>query len=533
MFNSSVTPQGFRVGVHKPSYTVANFRGPAKIRSLGQNEKGETVDNARNFPDGPVQEKEARWIYEIVNPLVFRGATYIDSSWAKARADDPGLIRIAPPDRCSLSAVLAKHCDPEELGAVLQELPRPVLYDLAANSTDGEELVVLAENCCRFIHGDDGLVTGLRYVEKNGSMRADIDDFELFETIANNPFLPDIYKEVMVLRPGVQGGSEIVGEFRQDRTHVYEYLRRNSYIPWGHFAANMAEDAIRYRTSELDLTDMRGMRHLYYQRSYVTLAGQLGIDVDVRTGKMSEDELERLRISIVRGLAKEGEKGKLHPATLWGWNFGYDFSGSGCRLHASHQMIHQQYAMVPEKVTTLDGNNTTAYGCGDLVADTIAGYRRQYDRDFFTDYLAAIRTNTRMDDRDLPASLIVHEDSSVMVFVPKAQVSQWELQIMVTADEDGVPVGNIFEADSRVRAAIDAAILRVQHIYAAMGARMVTSIEYPKRTGTRNGQRLVYAFLPKLPWSMGAFSEAQLRFICGHFPEDFARACRARMADER
>ncbi len=478
-------------------------------------------------------EKGAHWIYEIINPLVFRGATYIDSSWAKVRADNPDMIRIAPQKECSLRVVLAKHCGADELGVVLRELPRPVLYDLAANSTDADELVLLAENCCRFIHGDDGMVTGLRYVEKNGSMHADIDDFELFETIANNPFLPDTYKEVMVLRPGVQGGSEIIGDFRRDTTHVYEYLRRNSYIPWGHFAANMAEDAIRYRTSDLCLTDMRGLRHLYYQRSYATLAGQLGIDVDVRAGKMSEDELERLRLSIVRALAKDGEKEKIHSATLWGWNFGYDFSGSGCRLHASHQMIHQQYAMVPEKVTTLDGGETAAYGCGDLVADTIAGYQQEYDRDFFADYLAAIRTNTRMDGRDLPASLIVHEDSSVMVFVPKAQVSQWELQIMVTADEDGVPVGNIFEADSRVRAAIDAAILRVQHIYAAMGARMVTSIEYPKRTGARNGQRLVYAFLPKLPWSMGAFSEAQLRFISGHFPEDFARACRGWMTDDR
>lgn len=535
MFNSSVTPHGFRVGVHKPSYTVPNFRGPAEIRPLGQNDAGATVDNARNFPDGPVVEKGAHWIYEIVNPLVFRGATYIDSSWAKARADNPDMIRIAPRRECSLSGVLAQHCGPEKLRAALQELPPPVLYDLAANSTDADELVLLAENCCRFIHGDDGLVTGLRYVEKNGSMRADIDDFELFETIANNPFLPDIYKEVMVLRPGVQGGSEIVGDFRQDTTHVYEYLRRNSYIPWGHFSANMAEDAIRYQTSDLNEIDMRGLRHLYYQRSYATLAGQFGVNVEVCDRTMSEDELEQLRLSIVRALAQDNNKEneKKQSATLWGWNFGYDFSGSGYRLHASHQMIHQQYAMVPERVTTLDGGDMAAYGCGDLVADTIAGYRRAYDRDFFADYVSAIRTNTRMDGRDLPASLVVYEDASVMIFVPKAQVSQWELQIMVIADAAGVPVGNIVEADSRVRAAIDAAILRVQHIFAAMGAKMVTSIEYPKRIGACNGQRLLYAFLPKLPWSMGAFSEAQLRFISGHFPEDFARACRYRMTEGR
>jgi hypothetical protein len=441
------------------------------------------------------------------------------------------MIRIGPRQQCSLSQVLARHLETEQLRLILQQLPKPVLYDLAANSTDGEELVVLAENCCRFVHGDDGLPTGLGFVQKEGGERADIDDFELFETIANNPFLPDVYKEVMVLRPGVQGGSEIVGDFRQDATHVYEYLRRNSYIPWGHFAANMAEDAIRYRTSDLNLTDMQGLRHLYYQRSYATLAEKLGVDVAVQGRKMTEDELEQLRKQVVDVLHNFPDSPG--PATLWGWNFGYDFSGSGYRLHASHQMIHQQYAMVPDTVITLDGKEMASFGCGDQVADTVKRYRQEYDRDFFSDYLGAIRTNRRMDERDLPADLIVYEDEWVMLFVPKAQVSQWELQIMVIADEDGMPVGNILEADSRVRAALDAAILRVQHIYAAMGAKMVTSIEYPKRIGVRNGQRLLHAFLPKLPWSMGAFSEAQQRYICGHFPEDFARACRYQMTEGR
>lgn len=66
---------------------------------------------------------------------------------------------------------------------------------------------------------------------------------------------------------------------------------------------------------------------------------------------------------------------------------------------------------------------------------------------------------------------------------------------------------------------------------------MVTSIEFAKRLdSTDSDQRLLYALLPKLPYSMGAFSEAQLRFINGHFPEDFATACRtalARVADEK
>jgi hypothetical protein len=110
--------------------------------------------------------------------------------------------------------------------------------------------------------------------------------------------------------------------------------------------------------------------------------------------------------------------------------------------------------------------------------------------------------------------------------VPKAQVSQWELQLMVVADTAGGPVGNVLEANPGVRAAMDRAILAAQQIYAGLGARMVSTIELPKRFGLMNGQRLLYTFLPKLPWSMGGFSEAQLRFICGHYPEDFAEACR-------
>jgi hypothetical protein len=60
-----------------------------------------------------------------------------------------------------------------------------------------------------------------------------------------------------------------------------------------------------------------------------------------------------------------------------------------------------------------------------------------------------------------------------------------------------------------------------------LGARLVSSIEYSSRiTANPTGQRLLYALLPKLPYSMGAFSEAQLRWVNGHFPEDFSAACR-------
>jgi hypothetical protein len=95
----------------------------------------------------------------------------------------------------------------------------------------------------------------------------------------------------------------------------------------------------------------------------------------------------------------------------------------------------------------------------------------------------------------------------------------------------GGTVGNIVEADSCVRDSLDTGILLAQKALAGLGARMVTSIEYPKRLGggeDRN-QPLLYAFLPRLPESPGAFSEAQLRFINGHYPEDFAAVCRRRL----
>ena len=195
-------------------------------------------------------------------------------------------------------------------------------------------------------------------------------------------------------------------------------------------------------------------------------------------------------------------------------------------------MIHQQYAMVPDVVELLDGGRMVSYCCGDQVAEVVEQYRQEMGSDFFSDYIQCIYSNKRSDGEG-EKSLIVHADENVMLFVPKAQVSQWELQLMVTGDRQGQPVGNVLEADTAVRASIDRGILMAQHIFAGLGAKMVTSIEYSKRLGMRNGQRLLYAFLPKLPWSMGAFSEAQQRYICGHFPEDFAVACRDQMTEDR
>jgi hypothetical protein len=75
-------------------------------------------------------------------------------------------------------------------------------------------------------------------------------------------------------------------------------------------------------------------------------------------------------------------------------------------------------------------------------------------------------------------------------------------------------------------------MLLTMQLLERMGARMITVIEYSKRFDSEDDdQRLLYAFLPRLPESPGAFSEAQLRWICGHYPEDFAEACRARLPE--
>ncbi len=522
---TSVSPEGqFRVALHRPSCSVANLREQDRVSVLGHTADGRPCDNRINFPRGDIHVASAKWIYEIPNAFPFRGTTYIDSRWAANRAADPASIALPPTPDCSLLQTLGRHLDRDQAAAVIADLPIQVLYGLAANSTDPEELALLADSCCRFEYSNAGEPTGLRHVQDGrGRCRPDIDNHDLFETIANNPALPDAYKKIMVLRPGIQGTSEIVGEWCSPHSHVFEYLRSNSYIPWGHFASNMADDAVRYRTTDLSGEDMQGLRHLYYQRMYVTLAEKIGITNIARRRRLTVDELEGLRQEILASAEDDIE----HLATFWGWNFGYDFSASGYRLHASHQMIHQQYAMVPEEVATADAmQKIPAYSSGDMVADVAEQYHKETNSDFFDDFLAAIRNNRRTDQGEGEKSLIVWEDAHVLLFVPKAQVSQWELQLVVKADSPQGPVGNVFEADTAVRQSIDRGILLAQHIYAGMNAAMVTSIEFPKRLGIQNNQRLLYSFLPKLPWAMGAFSEAHLRFICGHYPEDFAACCR-------
>lgn len=535
-----VTPDGkFKYGIHKPSFKAANMRENDFLQSLGRDDADNPVDNSANFPAGDVEELQGEWIYEIPNPFPFRGVTYISRSWADASASDPAGIKLSEPVPTSMTDFLStllkgKGVSRDSLNESFGNLPETVLLALAATSTDPEDLTRLAELSCEFVYDqEEKLPVGLRYEkDAEGRYRPRILHHDLFEALANNTFLPDIYKEVMVLRPGAQGDSEIVGEWpAASGSHVFEYLRRNSYIPWGHYASNMANDLVRYSIADLSDNDFAGLRHLYYQRTYVRLAEQLGIKQPAGNKGFTTGELEELRQKVVKALAEDGPKYLNFDATLWGWNYGFDFAASGYRLHASHQQIHQQFSMIPKEVAGAETANEMipSYSCGDLVADFVISYQREYQSSFFVDYITAIRNNRRMDgENELNANLVVYEDESVMLFVPKAQTSQWELQL-VTLDQ----VGNVLEADSNVRASLNRGIITAMRILTGMGARLITVIEFPKRIGINDiDQRLLYSFLPKIPYSMGAFSEAQQRFINGHYPEDFALACRLQLESQ-
>ncbi len=537
-----VAPSGrFLYGIHRPRFKVENLREKDWIESMGSFADGQPCENHVNFPAGPVEETNADIIYEIPNPFPFKGTTYIAKSWADEKAGRPSAISLPQPPAVSFSDSIRNWMGrgeqiEESVSKLFETLPEPVLLAIAATSTDADELMLLADMFCNFIYdGETGKPAGLTYKkDEKGRARAVIENFTLFEILANNRFLPDVYKEVMVLRPGVQGGSEIVGEFRdmEKKSHVFEYLRRNSYIPWGHYAANMANDAIRYRISDLTLDDMIGMRHLYYQRTYGRMADQLGLPVPSQRRMMTVQELEAMRIQINEKLDPDTEKPELpFNCTLWGWNFGFDYSPSRYRLHASHQQVHQQFALIPSSVSSWEiggDEEIPAYACGDMISAFIREYREQTGQNFFDAYIKAIRSNKRMDgENNRESSLVVYEDDHVMVFVPKAQTSQWELQLMMLD-----PLGNILETDTAARRALDRAMLIAVKALSSLGAKMITTIEYSKRfDSSENDQRLLYCFLPKMPESPGAFSEAQLRWINGHYPEDFATACREKLTE--
>jgi hypothetical protein len=523
-----ISPAGrFIYGVHRPRFTADNFRETDGSADLGILPDGRRHRNTANFPRGPVHEPAADWVFEVPNALPFRGTTYIGKAWADARAGNPETIRLPQPPAISFCDGWA---DEETARLAIRRLARPLQLALAVTSTDPRDLRCLAHMACTLCMDEkSGQPWGLAYRQRpDGRVKALIADETLFDAVANNRHLPDTYKRAMVLRPGAQGESEIVGEWGPTPdSHVFEYLRRNSYIPWGHYAANMADDAVRYRLEDLSVADMTGMRHLYYQRSYTRLAEMAGLPPRTGGRALTADELETLRRRIVEALP-EAEDIDFNR-TLWGWNYGFDYAPSGYRLHASHQQIHQQFSLIPAHVplATAEGS-MPAYACGDLVGDVVRTFRRQTGRGFFACYQQAVSQNQRMDgNADGPRSLVVFEDERVMLFVPKAQTSQWELQLMPKAS-----VGSIVEADTAMRRSLDRVILIAAKILGAMGASMITGLEYSKPVvGGDADQRLLIALLPRLPESPGAFSEAQLRWINGHYPEDFALACRRRVAE--
>ncbi len=527
-----VSPSGtFVYGIHKPDYTVINLREKEHIAVMGHIGDETEVDNKVNFPADDVKIDNADWVFEVSNPFPFMGATFILKSSADRKIEDANPFRF-------------KHtCTRPSSG--LKDLLKgvedndPFLVSLGRTCTDPDLLTALATRSCKFeFDPHTGDPVGIQYEKTDkGEPRRSVTNRRLFEIVSNNPFLPDPYKQAMVLMPGIQGANKIVGEYTESSdTHIWEYLRDNSYIPWGHYAANMAHDAIRYKIGALENGDMRGLRHLYYQRVYTQLAHGLGVSVPARRRPFTEEELESLRTSILETIKQRQENNGAHlpfNASLWGWNFGFDLSPSGYRLNASHQQIHQQFALIPSSVPGFsDGDNKEshtrlpAYIQGDEAALFCRQFRDGTGKEFFETYLAAIQNNQRMDGRkDKQKSLVFYQDENVIAFVPKAQRSQGEVQIMATTR-----CGNILEADTMVRRSLDLAILTTVRVLEKLGVEMMICYEISKRFDNPDrDQRLLYIFLPRHPRSPGTLSERQYRWITGHYPEDFAHACRKRI----
>ena len=523
-----VAPSGeFIYGIHKPRLKALNLRNHDDILTLGYTSDGEAIDNAVNFPEDHVDVVSSSWIIEIPNPMPFMGATFIIKSTADQTAGGHN-----PFNRENGHSHNAAFEPSDEID--LSGLPRQSLLVLAKISTDPELLAKLAENSCRFTRDErTGTVAGRIYEEvEPGDSRPVILDRNLFQLVSNNQFLPDQYKRQMVLNPGVQGKSPIVGEFFGETTHIWEYLRENSYIPGGHYAANMAHNAVRYRLRSLTKADIGGLRHLYYQRIYVQLAEQLGMSVKAKRRTLGVDELENLRFSLLREIGLRNRTGDKLPfnSVIWGQNFGFDLSTSGYRLGASHQQVHQQFALVPSRVCAFTGGENEssitampAYSQTDLIAQFAREYRERTGESFFKTYLKAIQNNKRLDGRaDKESDLIFYQDENVICFVPKAQRSQGEVQIMTKKR-----CGNIIEADTQTRNSLDQAILLTMKALENLGVEMLTGLELSKKLDSSDGdQRILYCFLPRHPRSPGGFSEFQQRWIINHYPEDFARVCR-------
>jgi hypothetical protein len=511
-------------GIHKQKFTATNLRDTDHIVTLGHTtNQQEIISNVDNFPEGDVGIANGTWIFEIPNAFPFLGATFI----LKTKADQTV-------GACNPFVELLKNSDEKSGQPDLSDMSRTTLLSLASTSTDPKLLAALAEQSCHFVFDhNEGVPIGKVYQrDGEGRLHPIVSDPRLYQLVSNNPFLPDGYKRQMVLIPGVQGKSPIVGEYAEDDTHIWEYLRDNSYIPWGHYAANMAHDSVRYTARSLKAQDVSGLRHLYYQRIYIQLARELGLPSPASRQTMKKDDLEMLRTGVLAEIKQRNISGSAieYNTIIWGQNFGFDLSASGYRLGGSHQQIHQQFALVRSEMPVFTGgkNGVAAsaiptYGQGDQVAQFCQRFRQKTGRSFFETYLEAIQSNSRLDGRsDQEHSLKVFQDDNVIVFVPKAQRSQGEVQIMTTTE-----CGNILEADTGVRQSLDRAILLTMKSLENLGVEMFAAFELSKRLDNGDSdQRLLYCFFPRHPRSPGGFSEFQQRWICNHYPEDFAKACR-------
>ncbi len=518
-----VAPSGkFVYGIHKPRFTAVNLRENDYIMDLGRTANEETVNNADNFPEGDVEVSSGAWIFEIPNAFPFMGATFI----LKSKADQSV-------DSCSPFREFSERLNEKKVESTVETQSRAELLSLAAYSTDPKLLASLAERSCEFVYEENtNTVSGRIYREDDaGHLSPTILDHHLFQLVSNNPFLPDVYKRQMVLIPGAQGKSPIVGEYKGD-THVWEYLRENSYIPWGHYAANMAHDAIRYRISSFTPDDLSALRHLYYQRIYIQLAAELGLALPSKRARLTRNDLETLRRLILGKIEERNKSGTSLPfnTVIWGQNYGFDLSVSGYRLGGSHQQIHQQFALVRSDMDLyVSGENETCfcsmptYAQGDRIAQFSETYQEKTGKPFFDTYLRAIENNKRLDGReDKARDLSIYQDEHVIVFVPKAQRYQGEIQIM-----SKIQCGNIVEAHTDFRHSLDRAILLTMKILDNLGVEIFNAFEISKRLDRLNqDQRLLYCFFPRHPQSPGGFSEFQQRWINNHYPEDFAKSCR-------
>ncbi len=539
-----VHPNGkFVWGIHRPTFSVINLRQEDVILSLGHGPDGTTIYNNKNFPSGPIDVQNAECVYEIPNTFPFWGTTYVLKNRADLNAQKNSSIKISLGSHYSntygdWNAIkhLVSNYKTNSKTYGLKSLPREILLTTALCSDDEDLLCEIAKISCELeFEADSNIPAGIRHIIKDKGPVPQIYDHDLYETVANNPYLPDSYKQVMVLNPGVQGNSPIVSEYTNE-THVFEYMRANSYIPWGHYASNMAHDTIRYHINDLSIKDIHGLRHIYYQRIYMQLASMLGIEVQ-SAPLPDQDALEHLRLRVLETIVSYASNNRTIPfnATLWGWNYGFGFAPSGFRLHASHQQIHQQFALIPKTVQdaiTEDQDEMLSYAIGDQVTEACKTFKKEHGRGLFECLISALKSNIRTNATDnnpkaSNSSLIVYQDENVAIYIPKAQRFQSEVHIMCLK-----PVGNIIEADSSVRHSLDKALLMALKGLAGMGARMVTCCEASKRfDNLDHDQRLFYYLLPKHPISPGTFSEWQLRWISGHYPEDFAATLRSHIPE--